>query len=139
MGKDEDPASDDGEKTPTKPATSSVMKLSSRRARDAGSRPRTAFDRRRDGPLARPRWPVTARRHRPRVASRDWTHGAIHRPSQVKDEETPKEATPPAPALPKPKPKLSQEDKIKLGKALAPALKPSIKVIWIRREPDYDE
>ena len=34
-------------------------------------RTRTAFDRRRDGPLARPRWPVTARRRRPRVASRE--------------------------------------------------------------------
>ena len=51
---------------------------------------------------------------------------ANHLPSQVKDEKTPEKVTPPAPALPKPKPKLDKEDKLKLGEALAPLLKPSI-------------
>ena len=40
----------------------------------------------------------------------------------MKDQETPKEVTPPAPALPKPKPKLDKKDKIKLGAALVPLL-----------------
>ena len=46
-----------------------------------------------------------------------------NRPSQVEEDEgTPKKATPLAPVLPKPKPKLDKEDKIKLGEALAPLL-----------------
>ena len=69
------PASEDGEDSgdETSSATSSVIKRAHHRARHAGTRPRTAFDRRRDGPLARPRWPVAARRRQPRVATgRTW-------------------------------------------------------------------